>query len=211
MESDQINTRLLREPADVIARTLSIIFKSFACQGRFPLTGKHHAHLQEGWEGGSGDLQASQCNFMCWEVFGADPPQSHLQEPEGKEGDREQPVLDLQGQIMPDQPDCLQWWDDWLRAESAVLNVFLVVWMMTQNTPPKFLEKIESDFSHTCSVKGWEATDTNCSLFQYKSHWDNWQKNSDHLGTDTLPREAEEPWTLEIIKTHLNKARSNLL
>lgn len=28
-----------------------------------------------------------------------------LQEPEGKESDREQPVWDLQGQIMPDQPD----------------------------------------------------------------------------------------------------------
>lgn len=131
-------------------------------------------------------------------------PQSHLQEPEGKEGDREQPVLDLQGQIMPDQPDCLQWWDDWLRGESAVFNVFLVVRMMTWNTPPKFLEKTESDSSHTCSVKGWEAADTNCSLF-------NITPIEIIDGTDTLPREAEGPSTLEVIKTHLNKARSNLL
>lgn len=31
--------------------------------------------------------------------------QSHLQEPEGEGGDREQAVWDLQGQAMPDQPD----------------------------------------------------------------------------------------------------------
>lgn len=36
MESDQIHTRLLREPADVIARTLSIIFRSSWLSGNVP-------------------------------------------------------------------------------------------------------------------------------------------------------------------------------
>lgn len=104
-----------------------------------------------------------------------------------------------------------QWWDDCLRGESAVFSVFLVMWMMRQNTSPKFLENAESDFSQTRWVKGGEAADTNCNFFQYTSRWDNWQENCDQLGTDTFPKGTVESSALEVIKTHLNKSRSNLL
>jgi len=42
-------------------------------------------------------LQASQYNFRRWEVFGADPPVSHLQALEGQEGGREQLVWIYEG------------------------------------------------------------------------------------------------------------------
>ena len=42
-------------------------------------------------------MQASQYNFMHWEVFGADPPEGHLQAPEGQEGGRDQPVWIYKG------------------------------------------------------------------------------------------------------------------
>lgn len=42
-------------------------------------------------------MQATQYNFRHWEVFGTDPPESHLQVPEGQGGDREQPVWVYKG------------------------------------------------------------------------------------------------------------------
>lgn len=45
--------------------------------------------------------------------------------------------MGLQGQITPDQPDCLQGWDDCLRGESAPFNVFLIIWIIRHNIPSR--------------------------------------------------------------------------
>lgn len=57
-----------------------------------------------------------------WEDGGANSPRSHVQAHEGEKDDCEQPAWTYQGQIMPDQPDCVLWWGDWLRKQEKTIS-----------------------------------------------------------------------------------------
>ena len=61
MESYDIHPRVLRELVEVIAEPLSIIYQCSLLTGEVPedwRLAKCDSHLQEGLQGGSGELQA---------------------------------------------------------------------------------------------------------------------------------------------------------
>lgn len=80
-------------------------------RGGFPMTRKKASvtpHLQ----GERAEGEELHTRFRPQGNSGTGAPASHFKAHEGREKDSEHSVWISQGQILPDQPDCLLQWDD---------------------------------------------------------------------------------------------------
>ena len=106
MGSDGIPPRLLMELAEVLTKPLSISCQLSWLSSRL-VASKCDAHLQEGPEGGSKELQACQSDLGAGEAHGADYLECHHMALRGQPGDQTQSARVYQRQVLIDKPDLL--------------------------------------------------------------------------------------------------------
>ena len=100
MGLDGVHPRVLRELAEELAKPLSIIYQQLWPTRRLEVS-QCDAHLQEGQEGGSGELQACQPDLGAGEGHGADHPKCHHAYA-GQLADQAQPAWVYERQVLLD-------------------------------------------------------------------------------------------------------------